>query len=331
MNRAFKEYAFIAHVKIKRISGNEKEDSVLTKYNTKWDKLRRVEVEILELFKGEKDIVIAESGVGTSCAMGIQENEEWVLFGNYLQDKKYVLVSYCNVWIKLTNALGEWYWMHDAGTEAMRELRKLASIPEKVIKDGKQISFYRNGNTLAEEYYKNGLLDGYRKVYYSNGILMKEGLFANGKPSGSQKEYTSNGQLISETVYLDNNTTYSARWYDTSFVVRKFYTLFSESKSEEENIPPPVIQKEMESWYDTASENFQSIKYARTGEKMSENYVMNNGKSRLICEYYSNGIIKLEAHYFNNTDFAIEKTWDDKGNLLNERRWLKGKIIFNGK
>lgn len=283
MNRAFKEYSFIAHVKILKKSLPEKNDTSLVKGYYDSESIRKVEIEIMELFKGNKNTLIAEWGVGTSCDMNMSENEEWVLFGNYI-DGKYVSVSYCNVWIKLTNAEGERYWMYDSGIAAMQELRKLANIPEKVIKNGKHDVFFANGNKLAEEEYKNGLLEGYRKIYYSNGRLMKEGLFEKGKPAGLHKEYARHGQLLAEYYYEKEHITHTVLWYDTSSAVIRFEALFAEEPDEMGNIPTTTLQKFSESWWDTLSGNRYTVFYSRTGRINKELFVFSNDLSKLTCE-----------------------------------------------
>lgn len=327
MNRAIKEYSFIAHVKIIKKSLPEKSDTSLVKQYYDPGSIRKVEIEIIELYKGTNRILIAEWGVGTSCDMGIRENEEWVLFGNYIDDK-YVSVSYCNVWIKLANAEGERHWMYDSGIEAMQDLRKLANIPEKGQKNGKYDFFYTNGNRLAEEEYKNGLLEGYRKIYYSNGRLMKEGLFEKGKPSGSHKEYARHGQLISEFYYEKEHITHSVWWYDTSYAMRRLEALFLEEPDGKENIPSPTIQKYSEGWFDTLSGNRYTVTFSRTGHIKKEIFIFSHDVSKLTCEYFDSGRLKSEYHYFKSGEVSVEKTWDEKGNLLSEKRWLNGKIVY---
>lgn len=330
MNRAFKEYSFIAYVKIKKRAIPDKSDSVLIKQHYEWNNLRIVETELLELYKGTENIKIAEWGAGTSCDMGIRENEEWILFGNYI-DENYVSVSYCNVWIKLTNPDGEWHWMYESGMEAKNELRRLAGMPEKRFENGQHTLFYSDGNKLAEQVYNNGLLEGYRKVYYSNGRLMKEGFFEKGKPSGSHKEYARHGQLISEFYYEKEHITHSVWWYDTSYAMRRLEALFSERPDGKENVPPPAIQKYSEGWFDTLSGNRYTVIFSRTGHIKKEIFVFSHDVSKLTCEYFDSGLLKFEGHYFKNGDVSFEKTWDDKGNLLSDKQWLCGKIyrVFN--
>ena len=327
MNRAIKEYSFIAHVKIIKKSLPEKSDTSLVKQYFDPGSIRKVEIEIIELYKGTNRTLIAEWGVGTSCDMGIRENEEWVLFGNYIDDK-YASVSYCNVWIKLANAEGERHWMYDSGIEAMQELRKLANIPQREIKDGKLVSYFQNGNMQAEEEYRNGLLNGYRKIYYSNGRLMKEGLFEKGKPSGSHKEYARHGQLISEFYYEKEHITHSVWWYDTSYSERRLDAIFLSPTDGNDNMPPPLIQKYTEGWFDTLSGNRYSVVYSRMGQVTKENYSFSHEVSKLTCEYFGSGRLKSENHYFKNGEVSVQKIWDENGNLLSEKRWLNNKIVF---
>lgn len=328
MNRAFTEYAFIAHVKIGKKSMLTGGDSALV--STKddfYNNYRKVTVEILELYKGTRDITILEWGVGSSCDMGLLENAEWVLFGNYT-DKQFVGVNFCNTWLRLKNPDGERYGSYEGSIEAMNELRKLAQIPEKKVADGRRLTYYENGLLLADEGYKDGLLHGYSTVYYVNGNRMKEGEFRRGQPVGPQKEYARHGQLLSQLEYYNNHITRSTWWFDTAYQERRMRALFSEEFKNTDSLPPPLIQKSTEGWLDTLSGNRHSIVYNWDGKIKTMHFGFNNEQSKLSCEYYMTGALKADIRYIPAGDISIEKRWNETGALISEKRWEKGKLVY---
>lgn len=327
MNRAYKEYAFIAHVKIVKKSMVTAEDSSLEIASKNPAEYRKLAVEIIELYKGTLGITILEWGVGSSCDTGIRENDEWILFGNYI-NKQFVAVNFCNTWFRLANAAGERQWMYDGSTEAMKQLRKLANIPEKKIADGRSLSYYDNGAKLADEGYKDGLLDGNRKIYFANGNMMKEGEFRMGKPVGLQKEFAQHGQLLSELFYENGQITHSAWWFDTAYQERKMRSLFLPEFSEPGSILPAGIQKSSEGWYDTLTGNRHSFVFSWDGKIEKENFMFSDQVSNLSCEYYKTGTLKADTRYFKDGNISIEKRYDEKGTLISDKRWEKGKLVY---
>ena len=179
MDKAYKEYSFIAHVKILKKFPLTIADRSLVHSDEELPHHKKLSVEIIELFKGTRGTTLLEWGVSSFCDMGLRENDEWILFGSYV-NKDVASVSYCKTWFFLKNAVGERQWLYDSGLSAVKQLRKIAGKPEKAIADKRMIVYYSDGKISANEEYKNEILEGKRKIYFSNGQLMEECDYING-------------------------------------------------------------------------------------------------------------------------------------------------------
>ncbi len=69
---------------------------------------------------------------------------------------------------------------------------------------GNFLTYFVNGNLLAEIMYKDGLLDGRSVVYYPNGFLHNEKYFKNGKLNGVFRAWDEEGALFFEIEYQDD-------------------------------------------------------------------------------------------------------------------------------
>ncbi|MBC7874617.1 MAG: hypothetical protein H7Y01_11500 [Ferruginibacter sp.] len=326
MDRAYKEYSFIARVKVLKKLPLDKLDSGLVHNSERMSHYSKVSVEIIELYKGTAEIMILEWGVGSSCDMGLRENDEWILFGNYI-NKIFVSVSYCNPWLFLKNAAGEREWLYDSGLKAAKQLRKIAGLPEKTIPDKRVISYYPDGKILANEEYKNGMLQGNRKVYFSNGLLMEEGDFTDGVSTGKHNKYTRNGQLINEFTYVNGEITHSVFWYDTSWQVRRMDDLFENLLTKPDTVPPAVIQAQSEGWFDPVKKSRHSFVYNRKGKIEREYFAFSDEAIKISYEYFETGKLQFEGHYFKEGDISYEKRWDESGNIISDRKWIKSKLV----
>ena len=63
-------------------------------------------------------------------------------------------------------------------------------------KDGKQVSYYRNGNMDSYFGFKNGVKDGRFETFYENGNKRSAGTFRNGITTDTLYAWNYNGELI---------------------------------------------------------------------------------------------------------------------------------------
>jgi len=323
MEKAMQQNDFIAHVKIIKKSPLEKSDSALIWQNQSFREYSKVSIEILELFKGTPGIKILEWGVGTSCDMGIRENEEWILFGNKVNEK-FVSIGSCGYSILMSNALKERYWHYDSGIVSMIGLRRLAKLPEKIIPNGETISYYPNGIVLAKEQFNNGKLQGNRKVFFSNGHLMEESEYINGVLVGKKDTYAKHGQILSEFLFENGEITHSVFWYDTTWDARRMDALFSNNPDE---IFPAKMQRSSEGWFDKNNGNRHSVAYFRNGVLQKEHNGFNNDSIKISKEYFESGKLRFEVYSYKEGEVTEEKRWNESGVLESKKKWVRGKYI----
>lgn len=324
MDKAFNKYSFIAHVKIKKKSQLSLSDSILVK-DVYWkDNYRVVDVAVTELFKGKPQTRIIEWGIRTSCDMDMSSGQEWILFGNYL-DSSTITVSYCDVWFRLKNEFLERNWNYDAGADALKKLRTLSGFPDEKQPEGTVISYFPNGKKASEEIYQNGLLQGLRVIYFDNGNKLEDGFFEKGKPTGQHNYYEKSGQLIRECFFEKEERTKVVFWYDTSFFIRKFDAVFSDSPSV---IPPPQLQKSSERWLNLKTGTIHEKNYLRNGILLKETFYFSDGSFKKETNYYEDGSLKSESYYIKVENSSEERRWDEKGKLISHKRWENGKLVF---
>jgi len=324
MDRAYKEYSFIAHVKIIKRELLTTSDSGLVNQKDQLSHYRKVTIKIIELFKGNEGTMILESGAGTSCEMGLSENSEWILCGNYL-NKGIASVFSCDPSFSIKNAEEERLWLYDSGREAAKKLRVLAGLPPKPVTEGRVVSYFAGGAIAVSEAYKNGLLHGERTIYFSNGVLMEQAEFLDGVPTGTKRTFKKSGQPDNEFNYSNGIITHSVFWYDTSYQDRKMDMLFSDDPPGKAVMPPARLQKQSEGWYDTLSGNRRSVVYYRSGELQRELFSYNEDELKTSCEYFKSGGLKFESYILKAGDITVEKRWNESGQLISEKRWVKGK------
>jgi antitoxin component YwqK of YwqJK toxin-antitoxin module len=79
---------------------------------------------------------------------------------------------------------------------------------------GKWLYFNIDGKTLlAEENYKEGVLNGVAKTFYFNGKLTEVSFYKNGKLHGNLKRYSDNGVLLDDLNYNKGKLHGPAKYY----------------------------------------------------------------------------------------------------------------------
>jgi antitoxin component YwqK of YwqJK toxin-antitoxin module len=316
---------FIAHVQIMYEGG--KVDPIT--YSA--DRLFR----IIELFKGDSLKKIREYSIGSSCAVGIQHGEEWLIFAYYDSVKKEYAVGGCTASRRLKNKEGErgtsWSWGSNEGT--LQFLRKYFghTSPESNYISGQYKSYYPDGHVEWEATYENSQLQGKRKIYFANGIFWQNENYKAGKKEGIQQRYARSGQLLEEMNYTDGEISAATYWYDTSYLERSMQRLlesFTMSKEKNDSILsiPPVIQKRSASFYDHNG-NYQSSTYNLKGWLESEAFAYDSGSVRIACRYEESGKLESESIVTKYNDHTTEKKWNLKGELISCKEWEKGKFL----
>lgn len=71
------------------------------------------------------------------------------------------------------------------------------------LKEGKQLSYYLNGQVKEERYYENGLKTGEHTGWWENGKLKFIYHFSNDEFNGNVKAWSESGQLFNDFNYVN--------------------------------------------------------------------------------------------------------------------------------
>jgi antitoxin component YwqK of YwqJK toxin-antitoxin module len=209
-------YEFIAHVKIV----NDHDGYAPSKPNG--DLFDKVDIQVLELFKGKMTNAIYEVGKDEFCSLDIKNGQEWIFFGVRRNGK--LVVSYCDYNLICRQADGQREWEYESGFREIKLLRQIFGIPEKKFVNGKHIEYYENGKIEIEENFENEKRVGERKTWYPTGILKSKKFFVNDSLDGKLERYYPSGQL-EELGFFQRGNPYNVhrRYNDTTYFPDHWY------------------------------------------------------------------------------------------------------------
>lgn len=204
-----KGYEFIAHVKIVNDHDN------VAPSNPSGYSVDKVDIQVLELFKGKITNEIYQTDKNTSCNMGISTGEEWIFFGVRSNGK--LVVTACDYNQIYRRADGQRDWEYQRRFREIKLLRELFGVPEKKYVNGKHTEYYENGQIEIEENYENEKRVGERKIWYPNGVLTSKKFFVNDSLDGKLERYYPSGQL-EEVGFFQRGKPYNVhrRFHDTT-------------------------------------------------------------------------------------------------------------------
>lgn len=308
------EYDFIGLVEIK--GEKTKTDAIYDTY------VNLLDIRILEHFKGENPKGIKEYDVFSSCELGIEVGEEWILFAFQDSTGTYS-VGACERNIQYKGINGKRYNKsgYSWGISYLEKLRQLYGKPTPRIKNGKREEYYNNGSKELEEVYKKSKLNGVRKIWYPNGQLMLEEVYLKGKKDGECKSYFPSGQVAYEDYFKDEKKCCISRiYYDTIYHNWEYLRLLEKYKTEEV----------LKSVYDRIQVKYETI-YNDEGEMVSYNKYRRNGKIeeetlyfdelRKFIHYYENGSIRLIYYYKNGKPFGDYTSYFENGLIDKLNSW----------
>ncbi|MDR6301456.1 toxin-antitoxin system YwqK family antitoxin [Mesonia maritima] len=76
--------------------------------------------------------------------------------------------------------------------------------------------YFKDGNLMMQETYKNDVLNGWKIVYFPNGKITEKKHFENGVANGENLIYAKNGTLIQSYTYKDGKLHGSTETYNAS-------------------------------------------------------------------------------------------------------------------
>lgn len=318
------EYEFISLVRVSKI------DSVENQPN---NPIHRIEFEIIELYKGEKTNTILVDGghrkvtkKWTSCDLGENEGEEWVLFAYYDKATKRLITHSCTRTFRYKNSDGYRYKGYGDEITGVEKLNLIFNGPTKKQKyEGIHIGYYQNGQKEIEENYKKGKHDGQRLLWYPSGQLESKQYFNKGKRNGIYEWYSKNGQLTTKEKFKNGHKIdTTTHWYeiDTSKLNLKLYTLINKVSRDSAINIFSTIQVWSTQIYNKKGELIYSIGYERNGVLDSEKICNPKKHMDTVRYYHTNGALKAEQYSIHNEklriykDVGIYREWDETGKQI---------------
>ncbi len=312
------EYDFISLVRISKI------DSIDSKAQPVYF-THLIEFETIEKYKGETINRITVSGghwtlkKWTSCDLGENVNDEWVIFGYTDKRTNTLMTGMCTRTFRYKDSFG--YRYKGYGNE-ITDLDKLKNIFEirvdKPKYNGKHIEYYQTGQKELEEFYKNNRLNGQRLLWYPNGQLESRQHFKNGKIDDRAEDYSKTGQLVKREKFKDGHhidTTVYWHEIDTSLFGVKIYALFNNITKDSAKKVLSSLRVSSKHIYNTKGELIYYCNYSREGYLKSETIVDSKVDKQTYRYYHDNGVLSSEMYRVNNLEFGIYREWDKSGEL----------------
>lgn len=302
-------YAFIALVKITSETVNPFSDS--TQFRT-----AKLGFKVIEKFKGKDIRELVEYDIQSSCDMGIEAGDEWVLFATERDGK--VSISACNRNVRYRDKNGVRDWHFKRGIEELEDLRKLYDRPEKRKRDGIDRQYYPDGKPEVETTYYDGLKNGIRTVYHRNGKIWGKQMFVNDSLQGKSEWFFPSGQLDSQKFYRKGFLINMSRvYYDTTvtermkkFLVRDFYITEDSLRKTYSR-----IQVWLEALYDYNGQIVSSRQYSRWGVIEQEYVYHHEDNTYTSIFYHPNGQVSSIAHFKKYTKpYGRSQAYDKDGN-----------------
>lgn len=278
------EYDYVALVKVGRLilPMDKKDDETIQRFFeaeiTEIDRFKGDPISKLKVFGGHRSFTYQ-----TSCDLGIDPGEEWIVFGNKLNDE--IAINYCSFTQIYRNEDGLRQWQYGKGiTELILLDSTFNSKSRNYLELDKDSIFYENGFLERAQQFKNGKVHGKVTYFYPDGKNFGFVSYKNGVQDGPYLWLNPNG-----TISLEGK-----KRMGKDFKKRTFYKLTSRGKS------PSMI-----SFYDKKGNlnKFLDFGFGINDQKsyLRERTKFYSKKNRIVTVYYNENGDKEEEYV---TDFA---------------------------
>lgn len=302
-------YAFIALVKITAETVNPFSDS--TQFHT-----AKLGFKVIEKFKGKDIRELVEYDVQSSCDMGIEVGDEWVLFATEGDGK--VSISACSRNIRYRDKNGVRDWHFRRGIQELEDLQTVYGHPQRRKRDGMHREHYPDGKIEVEETYHDGLRNGVRNVYHRNEKIWGKQMFMNDSLQGKSEWFFPSGQLDDQKFYRKGILVNKSRvYFDTSLTDQQKKYLIREFYETEDSLRKTYsrVQVRLETLYDYNGQIVSSTEYSRWGKIQQECFYRHENSTYTVVYYYDNGQVKSVSHFKNYAKpYGHFEEYDQKGN-----------------
>jgi antitoxin component YwqK of YwqJK toxin-antitoxin module len=303
-----KDYEFVALVKVTSETINPPSDSTPFRDAT-------LGFSIIEKFKGKDIANVIENYVQSSCDMGIEVGDEWVLFARTYNGK--LTISACNRDVRYRDKVGVRDWHYKRGIQELEDLRQLYGRSQAPHQDGINRAYYPDGKVEIEETYQNNLKNGIQTVFHPSGKIWGKQTFVNDSLQGKSEWYYPSGQLHDQKFYRKGFLINMSRvYYDTTiidweqkFLVREFYKTEDSLRKTYSR-----IQVWMEALYDYDGKTVLSREYSRWGIIQHEYIYHLEDKNYTSVFYHENGQVQNIQHHKGDKEQGHHQEYDPNGN-----------------
>ena len=327
-----KEYSFIAFVRVDSIFVSEVEKK------SEHDLFYEANVTTLETFKGESVSSILVNGGNfnlnssmTSCDIGIQENQYWIIFA-YKDNSGKQRTGLCTLSKLYSDINGEKDWKYERGIKELRLLRDIYNHPKQQIHErlnGKIETMYPSGSVEILEEFENGLRHGERVIYYPSGTKMIVENYLNGQKSGHSIWFDLKGRKERDFTFLNDHPVDTCYFYWPHNGKIRYERIFDKGGNmlKDSKFSNKGVLEEI-SLVDKDSNQFIKTSYFDSGSISSIGVYSSTNYSEIRTEeFFESGNKKRKWEYFPNDSTKIFKYWEwsENGDLI------KNYILLNDK
>lgn len=159
-------------------------------------------------------------------------------------------------------------------------------------KVGEWLFYYPNGQLMAKEQYKSGMLDGVCLAYFPNGQLASKENWKEDLQEDSSWYYHPNGKIYRKGVYIDG--VYQGIWltyYENGRIQQECYYL--------DGLPNGICKN----WFETGG--IQEVGRYLDGKKSGQ----------FVFYFSEKELPSLIAQYWNDAETGLWVTLDKKGKI----------------
>jgi antitoxin component YwqK of YwqJK toxin-antitoxin module len=293
---------YVALVKIVRVAAYQRQP---TKYAEQ--PYYMAEIQELRRYKGEprQQVVVVGGlqalGTWTSCDMGIDVGEEWLVFGT-AQEATFIYP--CGYTARFRAANGFQELQHPTALTRVHLLdsltHQLAAPPRHA--SGEVLSRYPNQVMQKTERFRRGVLHGAVAYFYPDGQPYATMTYRKGRLDGRERWYTATGQLQSAAVYHRGTRRDTSAYY---YPGRRgsslpFFRYMYNKKGQ-------IIK-------------FQEFGWGVTGRYLSQERECEPAAGKeTIRFYYPNGQLRSLGYRLHNKEWGTYQDFDEQGHVI--RQW----------
>jgi antitoxin component YwqK of YwqJK toxin-antitoxin module len=291
----------------------------------------KIVVEELVLYKGHSTSEILVSGGNkmadpnyyTSCDLGMELNDQWVIFG--IESEGKIETFACAHTFRYKDKNGYRDFMGGYQIKMLNELNKYFDKPMidySIYNKGVLKLYYLNGKEECEIRYKQGVKQGESKYYFPDGTVNGTEYYNRGKLDGVQKNYTHDGNLSTIKHFSNGIEIDTSNYYRYNLDSGRNYLWFTEFHDKN------GLFLHLKSY--TILDKFLPFecRYVLEHEIIYDTVT----KLRSYIEYYPSGMQKI--FYKTNNDHEIvgdEISYSEEGfvtRILRVKKGEKNKIIY---